>query len=424
MNIKKITFANYKAFEKEQSFELKPMTILIGKNSSGKSSLLRLPLLLANAFSNSNKDELISLQLADLDLGYEFKDLLYNKYETRILKLGLEFENEGTDAKWSVGIQNFAEFDRQILAEFDFTSDELRMSLRLEYDSPKLNLYSGTVNNIEVKNSLFQFNQLLFSGYVIDETDEIKPIQDIDFYPIMRIKKFNSLINKLKYLRPFRAFPKRFYSNKKTNASLHDFNGETIPTQLFDDEILLKKVTIWYRENLDIANIRLNNIDRRGDYFEVNIYQKQAENIPVNLVDVGQGISQSLPVVTQALMDRKNRINIVEQPELHLHPAAHGSIASLMVDSALNNKNSKYIIETHSENFILRIRRLVAEGKIPKEMINIYWINYDTEQNAAFLEQIKLDDNGEVDFWPEGVFSEAFEEVKAIRKAQRTQKVL
>lgn len=168
----------------------------------------------------------------------------------------------------------------------------------------------------------------------------------------------------------------------------------------------------------------MNNIDRRGDYFEINIYQKQAENVPVNLVDVGQGISQSLPVVTQALMDRRGRIDIVEQPELHLHPAAHGSMASLMVESALNNKNSKYLIETHSENFILRIRRLVAEGKIPKKMVNIYWINYDTEQNAAFLEQIKLDDNGEVDFWPEGVFSEAFEEVKAIRKAQRTQTVL
>jgi len=421
MNIKKITFANYKAFEKEQSFELKPMTILIGKNSSGKSSLLRLPLLLANAFSNSNKDELISLQLADLDLGYEFKDLLYNKYETRILKLGLEFENEGTDAKWSVGIQNFPELDKQLIAEFEFTSDEFQVSLSLDLDTPKLNHYFGMVNNVEVENSIVRFNQLLPFKY---EGNDKKSVQNIGYLSLKHIQKFNSLINKLKYLRPFRAFPKRFYSNKKTNASLHDFNGETIPTQLFDDEILLKKVANWYRENLDVANIRLNNIDRRGDYFEVNIYQKQAENVPVNLVDVGQGISQSLPVVAQALMDRRDRIDIVEQPELHLHPAAHGSMASLMVDSALNNKNSKYIIETHSENFILRIRRLVAEGKIPKEMINIYWINYDTEQNAAFLEQIKLDDNGEVDFWPEGVFSEAFEEVKAIRKAQRTQKVL
>jgi len=421
MNIKKITFANYKAFEKEQSFELKPVTILIGKNSSGKSSLLRLPLLLANAFSNSNKDELISLQLADLDLGYEFKDLLYNKYETRILKLGLEFENEGTDAKWSVGIQNFPELDKQLIAEFEFTSDEFQVSLSLDLDTPKLNHYFGMVNNVEVENSIVRFNQLLPFKY---EGNDKKSVQNIGYLSLKHIQKFNSLINKLKYLRPFRAFPKRFYSNKKTNASLHDFNGETIPTQLFDDEILLKKVANWYRENLDVANIRLNNIDRRGDYFEVNIYQKQAENVPVNLVDVGQGISQSLPVVAQALMDRRDRIDIVEQPELHLHPAAHGSMASLMVDSALNNKNSKYIIETHSENFILRIRRLVAEGKIPKEMINIYWINYDTEQNAAFLEQIKLDDNGEVDFWPEGVFSEAFEEVKAIRKAQRTQKVL
>jgi len=385
---------------------------------------LRLPLLLANAFKYSNEDELIGLQFSDLDLGYEFKDLLYNKYETRVLRIAIEFydEFEGSNVNWSIGIQNFPDLDKQVISEFNFISDDdCKVSLNLELDSPELNRYSGAVNSIEVKNSIFRFGRLLPIQYEGNDTkikNNIKILTDTYFLA------FDSLVYKLKYLLPFRAFPKRFYGTKKSNSSLHDFNGETIPIQLFEDEILLKKVVDWYKNNLDIANIKQNKIDRRGDYFEVNIFQKQADRVPVNLVDVGQGVSQSLPVVARALMDRINMINIVEQPELHLHPAAHGNIASLMVDSALQNKNSKYIIETHSENFILRIRRLVAEGKIPKEMINIYWINYDIEQGASSLEKITLDDNGEVSFWPEGIFSEAFEEVKAIRKAQRISKAV
>lgn len=52
---------------------------------------------------------------------------------------------------------------------------------------------------------------------------------------------------------------------------------------------------------------------------------------------------------------------VVEEPETHLHPAAHGDLAERFVDSFIEDSNKRYLIETHSQNFVLRLRRLIAE---------------------------------------------------------------
>jgi predicted ATPase len=128
-----------------------------------------------------------------------------------------------------------------------------------------------------------------------------------------------------------------------------------------------------------------------------------------------------LPIVTHALRQSENTLHIIEQPELHLHPAAHGDIAELIAESVTATEYSKFVIETHSENFILRLRRLIAEKKLPAENVVIYWVDYQEEAEASQLQKIEISPNGEVSFWPKGIFSEDYEEIKAIGKAQRDQ---
>ena len=414
MNVNSIKFSNYKVFEKEQSLELKPITIIIGKNSSGKSSLLKLPLLIFNSFKNSNDESLINLNLSGLDLGYEFKDLLYNKYETRRLRFQIEFETKHSTVKWIIGIQNIPEKDKQIITEFELIADNIKLILNAEFNDQDNVLYNGSINNVKIENEAIEFRNLLPYKWNIENL-EIKnsiTLINLEYRPILE-----SFIEKTKYLLPFRAFPKRLYDDINTNNFAHDFSGENIPLTLLSNNALLKKVRNWYSENLNISDIEIKKIDPRGRHFEINIFQDFAPQTPVNLFDVGQGISQSLPIVARAFMDRENTIEIIEQPELHLHPAAHGDIASLFVESALKNKNSKYVIETHSENLVLRVRRLIAEEKITPDFVNLYWI--DNDSKSASLKKIEIDEKGDISFWPEGVFSESFEEVKAIRRAQR-----
>ena len=162
-------------------------------------------------------------------------------------------------------------------------------------------------------------------------------------------------------------------------------------------------------------------LNKGEDTFSLVLQNPKNPNVTINIVDVGTGIAQILPIVVQrhfeSVAEIRGRIEIVEHPELHLHPGAHGSVADLYVEAA-NKLSARFIIETHSENFLLRIRRSVAEGKLDAHHVIIYWVNDDPE-SAHQVQPIYVNEDGSVDTWPTGVFAEDFEEVRAIRKAQK-----
>lgn len=143
------------------------------------------------------------------------------------------------------------------------------------------------------------------------------------------------------------------------------------------------------------------------------------KNLKINVSQVGMGISQVLPLIIRAYKpcDAKTLI-IVEEPESHLHPFAHAQIAQLFFDSLLIDKNKKYLIETHSQNFVLRLRRLIAEGKLVPDDLALYYVDFNEENNESELKRIIIDENGNVDYWPEGIFSESLDETIGIRTAQ------
>ena len=129
-------------------------------------------------------------------------------------------------------------------------------------------------------------------------------------------------------------------------------------------------------------------------------------------------MTQALPIVVSAFIeDKKEVLTILEQPELHLHPAAHGNLAELLALSS-KSSNKNFLIETHSQNFILRLRRLVAEGTIDKNNLAIYFVDYDNKNNTSELKQIDVNRDGSVSFWPKNIFSETLDETLAIRNAQ------
>jgi predicted ATPase len=144
-------------------------------------------------------------------------------------------------------------------------------------------------------------------------------------------------------------------------------------------------------------------------------------SVAVNLVNVGAGIAQVLPIIVQrqfeAITGKMGNLEFVEQPELHLHPGANINLADLYIE-AFKQSDARFIIETHSENFLLRIRRRIAEKSLAPSQVIVYWIN-DEPNLGERIQTIHIQKDGEVDKWPKGVFSEDFEEVRAILKAQR-----
>jgi predicted ATPase len=148
----------------------------------------------------------------------------------------------------------------------------------------------------------------------------------------------------------------------------------------------------------------------------------QSQSVYSNLADAGEGIAQVLPVVIviKALQQKKStpKLYIIEQPELHLHPYAHAAVAELMIETAERKSDCHLLIETHSEAFVLRVRRALAENRLTPDQVRIYFIEESTDKDeGSIIKPIVLNDRGTPDWWPDGIFTEAHREFQAIRKA-------
>jgi predicted ATPase len=180
---------------------------------------------------------------------------------------------------------------------------------------------------------------------------------------------------------------------------------------------LVNKISEWYKNNFEGWKIGVieNKLTTETNY-SVVISTEKIDSI--NIKQSGQGIHQVLPLIARSFMPEQSpSIIIIEEPEAHLHPAAHANLAERFLDSYLEDQNKRYLIETHSQNFILRIRRLIAEGKLNAEDLNIYYVDYDEDSNVSKLQEIKVDAGGGVDRWPDGVFGESVLEARAIMNA-------
>jgi predicted ATPase len=109
-------------------------------------------------------------------------------------------------------------------------------------------------------------------------------------------------------------------------------------------------------------------------------------------------------------------ITIIEQAGLHLHPSAHAHVAYRIAEAA-KQTGKTYMVESHSENFVLGLRNMIAHKKLTPADVAIYYIDHDGESATAQLYEIEKD--GSMSDWPSGVFAEDFELLKEINKAAR-----
>ena len=176
---------------------------------------------------------------------------------------------------------------------------------------------------------------------------------------------------------------------------------------------LLDNVSKWYEKNFDGWKVTIDK--HRAPVFSIVLDNDSVKN---NILDTGMGIVQSLPIVISAYRTyNRPSLIILEEPETHLHPAAHGELSQLLAEQA--DENKRFLIETHSQNFIMRLRCMIAEGILSQDNVVLYYVDYDTDRRQSKLTLIKIDKNGNVENWPEGVFSDSLEEALKLRRAQK-----
>lgn len=189
---------------------------------------------------------------------------------------------------------------------------------------------------------------------------------------------------------------------------------------LYENPDLKKKVSKWFEDNLEGYVLDIAKGDEPGS-FRVVISRPDNGEYKVNIADVGMGIIQVLPIIVRAFLNKTNSIIGIEQPELHLHPAAHSSVAALLANTSRRLKQT-YIVETHSENFLLGIREMVVnpECDFSADDVVVYFI--DEDENGAYIKKIFINPDGTLTDWPMGVFNESYDLLKSIMKNSKGQK--
>ncbi len=330
--ITRITVAGFKSIVQEQSIEVRPLTILAGANSSGKSSIIQ-PLLLLKQ---------------TLDATYDPGALLLNGPNVR------------------------------------FTSTEQILS--------RVNNWQRFQQNIVIDR-----NRCFLT--LIDKKAEL-----FDF-AFENINSVGEYIRQIIHLPGLRGNPERTYP---VTAVGPEFPGTF-------DKYFASIIEQWQSENNtkklakvnhDLARLGLTggiSVEPIDDIqFELLVHRyarkdKFSHEGMVSIADVGLGISQTLPVIVALHAASPNQLIYVEQPELHLHPRAQSAMAEVLADAAI--EGARMVVETHSSLFLLGIQTLVAEGKLPPELVKLHGFQLCDDGSTQII-SADLDETGAFGDWP------------------------
>jgi len=118
----------------------------------------------------------------------------------------------------------------------------------------------------------------------------------------------------------------------------------------------------------------------------------------VSVADVGFGISQVLPVVVALLVAKPEQIVCLEQPEIHLHPRAQVGLAELLVDAA--RRKVRVIAETHSPLLLLAVQKQIASGRLAPDQVSLNWFHRDERTGVTKVTAAEMDEAGAFGNWP------------------------
>lgn len=462
----KISIRNFKSIGELIDYELLPLTILSGINSSGKSSFIQLLLLIKQTIDiNSSKFQLYLD--GDLYQVKDFKDIIKDKNFDNKLKISFDFSKEEFKkiGKSEIDIfDSFGDYNCIVDLQYDFEKSKECISLF----SVKLILPEGAKEQfihfkstngqyqIETNTAIFgrdlfyeklKINDISFSGifpasYNWSKFDETIG-KDVTGKGVASIDGVKSVIEdffkNISYVGPIREQPKDQYTIRGLSEYVGpkgEYVAEVLQKHAKDkisynvlvekeDGVAFKEVTGYLIDAVkywmcDVFKIGKDVfVDKRNDYNTILLLNESG--LTTTIKHVGFGVSQILPIIVEGLRLPANGTLILEQPEIHLHPKLQSSLFDFL--NSLTAQGKSVIVETHSDHFITRMRRRIAEDT--QEDINskskLSFI--EVEKHQLMFRDIEIDNYGIADFYPEDFIERSNIELKAIVKAQMNKRL-
>ena len=191
---------------------------------------------------------------------------------------------------------------------------------------------------------------------------------------------------------PVRTRPKRTYNPR---VSTHSPEGEHTPMMLSSfldsNELGQKKLIKFGKDSGLFSNLNVRKFgEMGGDPFQI---QAEALGYLRNVIDVGYGVSQALPIVVDTLSTPSEATLLIQQPEVHLHPKAQAEMGTIFAEQ-MQQRSAPIIVETHSDYMIDRVRLLIRKGQVRKEDVQILF--FSPRKTDVDIITIKLDDSGSI----------------------------
>lgn len=447
----RLRIKNFKAWKDTGEVRLARLTVLFGANSAGKSSLGHLLLALKQTAASADRKR--ALHTGDdsslIDLG-TFIETLHAHDE----KAALEFSLEWTTPH-DIEVQNPLDKTQKYRGEsLSLTSviavgaNEQPVVRRLQYDlreagSPTL---SATVEHesgkpVKLLTPPYKLVRAVGRGWPLDPPEKFYRVSDhslarfqnADFLAIFAVEVERTL-SVLSHLGPLREHPHRTYGWGGNTPETVGPRGEYAIACLLAAQSAGRKISRGKGKRqqefmpfiaqwlVDLGVIDSFTVEPtapgRKDY-EVRVKTRGGVT-EVALPDVGFGVSQVLPALVQSFYCPPESIVWMEQPEIHLHPQVQAELADAFISAVQayekgRPRNVQLIVETHSEHFLNRLQRRIAEEALRPEDVAIYFAR--PTENGAELEELKVNELGDITNWPDHFFGDEMGDIVARTEA-------
>ena len=451
---------NFKSWRDTGDIRLAPLTCFFGTNSSGKTSILQALLLLRQTAESADRSSILQLggPNALVNLG-DYASLIHDHKHENELELSLnweaaeEMELNGPFAgkkKELIASGKSVGFITQISSRnwqgkgFRQRVEKVKYSLgKSSFSlSRKIDKKSDT-NEYELtaESAGFEFKRVQGRVWPLPAPmkcygfpDQVRAYyQNAGFLSDFELA-LESQLKQIYYLGPLRAYPERSYSWGGGQPSDMGRSGEQAIDAILaarDRDLKIspgpkkKKVSLeayvakWLKEIGLIASFSVSPVSEDSQIYQVKV--RRVEGGPeVLITDVGFGVSQILPVIVLCFYAPEGSTIVLEQPEIHLHPAVQAKLADVLIDATHRNK-VQLIIESHSEHFLRRIQLRMAEDRVKPEEVALYFAM--NQKSGSVLKQLNVDLLGNISNWPEDFFGDMIGELVKTQKARRKRRL-
>lgn len=406
--ISKIILENFRCFKSRQEIELKPLTFLVGENSTGKTSFLAAIRLATGILSPKRPPmNVLDFNTEPFILGAYEQIASYasgRKGRAKSFLIGYETTQRAYSDKYTVRVTaRFVPHQGQpVINEYVLKDIDSGVERKAEIDLPsgRVMLEDIQINGQEIRSDhvvaapwwlnefIFDFNRL------VDQKKKIaKPG-----------RHFRRLSEEAFAIAPVRMRPERTYDPKSDVPRPEGNHVPVLLKQLASDNEQWPKFEKYLKE-FGVSSGLFKEIQLRklghseADPFQIVVKIAGAHN---NLIDVGYGVSQVLPILVDS-MTRTESMILMQQPEVHLHPKAQAELGTLLWTIMCNRKR-QIIVETHSDHIIDRVCLDVRDkpNEIKADQVGILYFHQKANQPWVKIYKLSIDQVGNILGAPKG----------------------